>query len=138
MHSERAWTLTKKFCKAEALVDDDDNGLIDRHGDPEVKVPNPRVELPFTYLMAWYFMHCLSLMTTVYTSKEFMPFLQKLEHSTWQYIIYSILGEPFRATSTINWPDDSPTFRIYRMGTASWTSQVKMGISPYRLMFSVG
>jgi len=38
--------LTKTFYKVEALIDDDGNVLIDQHGDPEVKVPSPRVKLP--------------------------------------------------------------------------------------------
>jgi len=64
--------------------------LIDQHGNPEAKVPNPRVELPYTYLVAWYVMHCPSLMTVVHTSEDFVPFLQKLERSTWHhtYIFY--------------------------------------------------
>jgi len=43
------WVLTKTFCKVEALIDDEGNVFIDQNGDPEVKVPNPRVELPYTY-----------------------------------------------------------------------------------------
>jgi len=52
--------LTKTFCKVEALIDDEGNVLIDQNGDPEVKVHNPRVKLPYTYLVAWYVMHCPS------------------------------------------------------------------------------
>ena len=48
-------------------------------------MPNPRVELSYTYLVAWYVMHCPSLMTTVHTSEGFVSFLQNLECSTWQY-----------------------------------------------------
>jgi len=46
-----------------------------------VRTPNPRVELPYTYLMAWYVMHCLSLMTTVSPSKGFILFVQRLKNS---------------------------------------------------------
>ena len=67
MHSERASALTKTFCKVEDLVDDDGNVLIDQHGDPEVKVPNPRVELPYTTW--WHGMHCPSLMMVVHNRK---------------------------------------------------------------------
>jgi len=82
--------LTKTFCKVEALVDDDANVLIDQHGDPKVKVTNPRVKLSYTYLVAWYVMHCRSLMTVAHTLEDFASFLQKLERSTWQhaYIFY--------------------------------------------------
>ena len=44
--------LTKTFCKVETLVDDEGNVLIDQNSNPEVKLPNPRVELPYTYLVA--------------------------------------------------------------------------------------
>jgi len=81
----RLRALTKIFCKVEALVDDDGNVLIDQHGDLEVKVPNPRVELSYTYLVAWYVMHCPSLMTAMHTSKDFMPFFQKLARSSSQH-----------------------------------------------------
>ena len=67
----RLWVLTKTFCKVEALVDDDGNVLIDQNSDPELKVPNPRVELPYTHLVACYVMHCPSLMTAVHVSKEY-------------------------------------------------------------------
>ena len=71
------WALTKIFCKVEVLVDADGNALTDQHGDPEVKVPNPRIELLYTYFVAWYFMHYPSLMTAAYASEDFVPFLQK-------------------------------------------------------------
>ena len=82
--------LTKTFCKVKVLVDAKGNVLTDQHGDPEVKVPNPRVELLYTNLVAWYVMHCPSLMTFAYTSEDFELFLQKLEYSSWQhsYIFY--------------------------------------------------
>ena len=82
--------LTKTFYKVKTLANDDGNVFIDQHGDPEVKVSNPRVELPYAYLVAWYVMHCPSLMTAAHTSEDFVPFLQKLECSTWQhaYIFY--------------------------------------------------
>jgi len=44
--------LTKTFCKVEDLINDEGNVLTDQNGDPKVKVSNPRVELPYTYLVA--------------------------------------------------------------------------------------
>jgi len=72
------------------LVDADGNALTDQYGDPEVKVPNPKIELPYTYLVAWYVMYCPYLMKVMYTMEDFVPFLQRLEHSSWQhtYIFY--------------------------------------------------
>jgi len=49
--------LTKMFCKVEALVDDEGNMLIDHNGEPEVKVPNPRVELSCAYFMGMCIVH---------------------------------------------------------------------------------
>jgi len=37
-------------------------------GESMMKTPNPCVELPYTYLMAWYIMHCPSLMSAVQSS----------------------------------------------------------------------
>jgi len=67
--------LAKTFCKVKALVDAKGNVLTDQHGNPEVKVSNPKIEFPHTYLVAWYVMHCQSLMTVVYTLENFVPFL---------------------------------------------------------------
>jgi len=39
--------LIKMFCKIEALMDDEGNVLVDQNDDPELKVPNPRAELPY-------------------------------------------------------------------------------------------
>ena len=75
----RLQALTKTFYKVEALVDADGNALTNQHGDPEVKVPNLRIEFPYTYLVAWYVMHCPSLKTSAYASEDFLPYLQKLE-----------------------------------------------------------
>jgi len=75
--------LTKMFCKIEALVGNEGNVLIDQNSAPEVKVPNLRVKLPYTYLVAWYIMHFPILMMVVHTSEDFVPFLKKLERSIW-------------------------------------------------------
>jgi len=82
VHLERALGVDQDVLQSRAIVGDEGNVLIDQNGDPEVKVPNPRVELPYTYLVAWYVMHCPSLMTVVHASEDFVPFLQELEHST--------------------------------------------------------
>ena len=41
-------------------------------------------------MVAWYIMHCTSLMMAAYILEDFVPLLQKLEHSSWQhnYIFY--------------------------------------------------
>ena len=50
-----------------------------------MKTPNPRIELPYTYLMAWYVLYCPPLMTAVPSSVGFVPFMQKLENSSWTH-----------------------------------------------------
>jgi len=59
-----------KFCKAKSLVDAKGNELTNQYGNSEVEVPNPKIELLYTYLVAWYVMHCPSLMTSAYTSED--------------------------------------------------------------------
>jgi len=63
--------LAKSLCQVEAIVASQGRPII----DSEVKTPNPKVELPYTYLMAWYVMHCPSLMTVVSPSEGFIPFV---------------------------------------------------------------
>ena len=50
--------LTKSFCQVEAIVDAKGNSVKNYIVHPMVKTPSPRVELSYTYLMAWYVMHC--------------------------------------------------------------------------------
>jgi len=69
MHSKWTSDINQEFCKVETLVDNDGNVFIDHHGNLKIKVPNPIVELPYTYLVAWYIMHYPSLMTAAYTSE---------------------------------------------------------------------
>jgi len=83
VHSEWASGVDQDIYKVKALVDDEGNVFIDQNGDPELKVLNPRVKLKYTYLVAWYVIHCPSLMTIVQASEDFVPFLQNLECSTW-------------------------------------------------------
>ena len=79
------------MCQVEAIVNSQGRPVVDSEGRPEVKTPNPRVELPYMYLMAWYVMHCPSLMTAVSPSEGFVPFVQRLENSSWsQYYMYYV------------------------------------------------
>jgi len=55
-------------------VDARGNPVKNSNGYPLVKTPSLRVELLYTYLMTWYVMHCLSLMTTISDSEGFVPF----------------------------------------------------------------
>ena len=75
--------LAKSLYQVEAIVDSQGRPVVDSEGMPEVKTPNPRVELPYTYLMAWYVKHCPSLMTTMCLSEGFVPFVQQLESLNW-------------------------------------------------------
>jgi len=44
--------LIKSMCQVEAIVDSKGRQVVDSEGRPEVRTPNPRVELPCMYLMA--------------------------------------------------------------------------------------
>ena len=46
--------LTKSFYQVKAIVDIEGDPVKDSNGHPLVKTPSPRVELSYTYLMAWY------------------------------------------------------------------------------------
>ena len=50
--------LVKSLCQVEAIVDSQSRPVVDSEGRPKVKTPNPRIKLPYTYLMTWYVMHC--------------------------------------------------------------------------------
>ena len=74
--------LVKSLCQVEATVDSKGRPEVDSEGRPKVKIPNTRIELPYTYLMAWNVMHCPSLTTAVPLSEGFVPFVQTLENSS--------------------------------------------------------
>ena len=77
--------LILSFCRVDVMKDDEGNAILDRNGEPKRKPFNPRVELPYTYLAAWYVMLCPTLMAAVQESTgDFVPFIQKLERSKWQ------------------------------------------------------
>jgi len=65
--------LTKSFYQVEVIVDAEGNPVRDSNGHSLVKTPSPRVELPYTYLMAWYVIHCPSLITAISTLEDFVP-----------------------------------------------------------------
>ena len=66
----------------------------------EVRSTNPKVELPYMYLMARYIMYYPSLMTTVSPSKGFTPFLQLMENSSWsQYYMFYIQKATLRSSN---------------------------------------
>jgi len=64
----------------EAIVDARGNPVKDFNGHPLVKTPSPRIDLPYTYLMAWYVMHYPSLMIAVSALEGFAPFVQQLKN----------------------------------------------------------
>ena len=87
--------LVKSLCQVEVVVDSKGRPEVDSEGRPRVKTPNPRIELPYTYLMAWYVMHCPSLMMVVPLSAGFVPFVQKLEIRTGPTTICSMFRNAF-------------------------------------------
>lgn len=49
--------LTEKLCKVKTVRT--------RDGSKKYKTPNPQIELLYTYLMAWFILHCPTLMTSI-------------------------------------------------------------------------
>ena len=75
--------LCQSFCNIVAEEDREGNVVVSPDGEPRMKTPNSRVEFPYTYLMAWYVIHCPSLMSALQSSEGSMPFVQRLERSNW-------------------------------------------------------
>ena len=48
----RLRALVKSLCQVEAIVDSQGRPVVDSEGRLRVMTPNPRIELPYTYLMA--------------------------------------------------------------------------------------
>ena len=57
--------LYRSFCSVVPEEDREGNVVVGPDCDPRMKTPNPHIELPYTYLMTWYVMHCPSLMSAV-------------------------------------------------------------------------
>ena len=74
--------MTKSLSQVKAVVDSQGRQVVDSEGRPEVRTPNPKVKFPYTYQMAWYVMHCPSLLIAVSPSERFVPFVQRLESSS--------------------------------------------------------
>lgn len=70
--------LTTQFCNVVAEVDDLGEDVLNMNGEPKRTTPKPRVEVPYTYLVAWYVMHCPTLMSAVREYEAIVPFVQKL------------------------------------------------------------
>jgi len=67
--------LCQSFCYIVVEEEKEGNVIVGADGEPKMKTPNPRVELPYMYLMAWYIMHCPSLIRVVQSSEDSMTFV---------------------------------------------------------------
>ena len=79
----RLQILCQSLCNVVAKEDREGNVVVDPNGEPRMKTQNPRIKLPYTYLMAWYVMNSPPLMTAMQSFEDSMPFVQRLERSTW-------------------------------------------------------
>jgi len=94
--------LCQSFSNIVVEEDRESNVVVGLDGKLRMKTSNPHVELPYTYLMVWYVMHCLSLMSVVQLSEDSMPFVQRLECSTWNGWYMLMIDKSFNAAWTIN------------------------------------
>jgi len=62
--------LYQSLCNIVVEEDREGNVVVGPNGKPMMKRPNPRVELPYIYLMAWYVMHSASLMPAVQSFED--------------------------------------------------------------------
>jgi len=80
-------SVLRTLCQSlyNVVVEKDKEGyvVVSTDGRPRVRTPNPHLELPYTYLMTWYIMHCPTLMSAVQSSEDSMPFVQRLECLAW-------------------------------------------------------
>jgi len=98
-----------------------------------VRTPNPRVELPYTYLMAWNVMYCPSLMTTVSPSEGFVPLVHQLESSSWSQYYMFYVRKTILAARTISSTGTSPRSLVRHTGTSLLTLQARMSSHGYHL-----
>jgi len=131
-------TLTKSFCQVEALMDVKGNPVKNSNGHPLIKTPSLMVELPYTYLMAWYVMHCPSLITATSASKGLVPFVQRLENSDWIHCYIFFIQRLFWAGLTTIWTGASPRSMTHPTGTSSQTSLARTNSPNYLLVSSGG
>lgn len=59
--------LSSQFCNVTETLNDEGEVVRNKNGKPRRYIPKPRVELPYTYLMAWYAMNCPALMSSIQT-----------------------------------------------------------------------
>jgi len=126
------WVLCQNFCNVVIEEDKEGNIVVGPNGEPKVKTPNPHVELPYTYFMTWYIMHCPTLMSEVQSSEDFMPFVQQLEHSScsgwYMLMIRQILQSSMKyqlVRCFLDFPGASYGERFFdRPGTDGFTTHV--------------
>lgn len=95
--------LHTKFYKVQTVIND--------KGEVSYKTSNPRVELPYTYLMAWFVLHCPNLMTASsskdsahlpYVERyENSPYVERYENSDWTSYYMSVIHYFFGVIRTI-------------------------------------
>ena len=101
-------------------------------------MPNPTVVLPYTYFAAWYVMYCPSLMTAVQISEDFVPFVQKLECSSWQGLYMYVIRRTIQNSVHYHLVRCFLDFPGASYGERFLTAPVQIGSLPFSLEYSVG
>jgi len=143
-------SLTSQFCNVIVEVDEYGEDVLDRNGDPKRSTPKPRVELPYTYLVAWFVMHCPALMSAIPSYGVNVPFVQKLEGSVWLGLYSAAIRRTLQSSANYHlfrcFPDfpDAPygerfqdtanreEFTSLSMGVFWWLINIRPGYLVFR------
>nr|ABD63154.1 hypothetical protein 20.t00006 [Asparagus officinalis] len=93
------------------------------------KAPQPRVPMPYTYLVAWFMLHCPSLMTGVHEGDDaYTPFVQSfdgadVENARFMDLLFE--GSSSLEEGTFSW------LLMIRLGYLVYRSREKYIIEPY-------
>jgi hypothetical protein len=103
-------TLVSSFCVTTAVVNVEGEDVVDESGVPKCTTLNPRIELPYTYLVAWYVMHCPALMSAVPDDDAIVPYVQRLEHCKWTGHYPAMIRHTLQSSSNYHYFRCAPDF----------------------------
>ena len=97
-----------------------------------------RVELPYTYMVAWYVMHCPSLMLAIQAPEDFVPFVQKLKRLSLQGCYMAVIQRMIQSSVNYQLVRCSQIFQERPTGSDLSTILVLMGSPCFQLVYAAG